>query len=250
MSEDRSPRLSVVGSPRPDPAAPERRVTRRGMISRDRILAEALALLAEEGYPGVSISSVCKRAEVSPASLYHHFGDKAGLLAAMIERSIVDSIQGFVDVIEEAPRPIEKLKAFVEATRKVGKEDPGNIISVLAALTLARGDSPEIAAAVEEARKRAWRFSAAEYTDRFGFEDGMFFTHITFAFAHYIDHVAKTSDARDDARHLYETYERVMVLTAAAARPEFLEDPEYMGYVLNFRRAVSMPSISVDGETS
>lgn len=207
-------------------ASSERRLTRRGVISRDRITEEALALLAEGGYPAVSIAAVCKRAEVSPASLYHHFGDKAGLLAAMIERSITDTLRGFVEIMSDHDRPLDRLAAFVRATREVGRERT-NVISVLSALAQASGETPEIAVAVEQARTRAWRFSAAEWTENLGVDDGLFFTHITFAFASYIDHVGRSSTTRDDARALYKSYERALLITLAAARPDYMKDPEF-----------------------
>ncbi len=217
-------------------AALERRVTRRGVMSRDRILDAALALLMEGGYPALSISAVCKRAEVSAASLYHHFGDKAGLLAALIEDSMAESARRFVDLVSDHERPLDQLNAYVAATREIGREREGNVISVLSALAQARSESPETAKAVEDARMRAWRFSAAEFSDRFGVEDGMFFTHITFAFASYIDHVAQSSQTKENAKALYKTYERVLFLTAAAIRPDFLKDPDFAAAVARFSR--------------
>ncbi len=228
--KSRNARLELLtgGSlPAPESVAAERRVTRRGVMSRDRIIDAALSLLAEGGYSAVSISAVCKRAEVSAASLYHHFGDKAGLLAAMIEESMAHSARRFVDMVSNHERPAEQLNAYVNATRELGKTHDTNVISVLSALAQARAESPETATAVEEARKRAWRFSAAEFSDAFSVEDGMLFTHVSFAFASYIDHVAKSSQTKDDAKALYKSFQRVLFLTMAAIRPDFLKDPDF-----------------------
>lgn len=56
----------------------------RGEATRARILDCARELLREQGYPGLSIARVCERAEVPPTSIYWHFGDKAGLMAAVL----------------------------------------------------------------------------------------------------------------------------------------------------------------------
>lgn len=217
----------------------ERRVTRRGAISRDRIIEAGFDLLAEGGYPALSISAVCKRAEVSAASLYHYFGDKAGLLAALIEESIVRSTRRFIEIVSDHESLYDQLEAYVRATKEIGRETVGNVISVLAALSQARGDTPEVAEAVEKARARAWRFAAAEFSDRFGIEDGMFFTHITFAFASYIDHVAQSSQTKDEARALFCSYRRLLLIAVAAVKPEVVKDPKY---------AAALALASSDGE--
>jgi AcrR family transcriptional regulator len=53
--------------------------------SRTRILEAALALMAEQGFSGTSISMICRRSGLPPSSTYWHFGSKDGLLAATVE---------------------------------------------------------------------------------------------------------------------------------------------------------------------
>jgi len=224
-----TPRLELIGTG--DDAEPDRRITRRGMMSRDRIIEAALHLLAEGGYPVLSISAVCKRAQVSAASLYHHFGDKAGLLAAMIEVSMQQSTRQFVSLLSRHDRPLDQLNAFIQATKEIGRGREGNAISVLAALAQAGRDGPEVVAAVEKARNRAWHVAAAEFSDCFGIEDGMVFAHIVFAFSSYIDHVGQSCRDRDDPRALFKAFARVMFLVAAAVRPDFCKDPAFAAAV-------------------
>ena len=64
-----------------------RRVDEAAVRSRERdseatrraILDAAERLLASGGEEQVSIRELCLRAGVSPPTIYHHFGDKAGL---------------------------------------------------------------------------------------------------------------------------------------------------------------------------
>jgi AcrR family transcriptional regulator len=52
--------------------------------TRDRILQAAARLLAESGGAPVSTRAVCAAAGVGAPTLYHHFGDKDGLLDAVV----------------------------------------------------------------------------------------------------------------------------------------------------------------------
>jgi AcrR family transcriptional regulator len=54
--------------------------------SRDVILDAAEDLMARIGYDKTSISMICRASGLPVGSLYHHFGSKAGLLAAVMQR--------------------------------------------------------------------------------------------------------------------------------------------------------------------
>lgn len=54
----------------------------------DRIRAAALALLREGGPPALTTRAVCERAGVTAPTLYHHYGDKEGLLRAVAESEL------------------------------------------------------------------------------------------------------------------------------------------------------------------
>lgn len=51
--------------------------------TRDRLLAAASELLTES--PDVSTRAICERAGVQAPTLYHYFGNKQGLIAAVVE---------------------------------------------------------------------------------------------------------------------------------------------------------------------
>src|SRR5579864_5011074 len=52
---------------------------------REAILDATLALLREQGIANLTSREVAARAGVSDASVYYHFGDRAGLLQAVFE---------------------------------------------------------------------------------------------------------------------------------------------------------------------
>lgn len=231
---ERDPRIVPWSSPSPPRAAAdggERRLTSRGAISRDRIIDAALWLIAEGGYPALSISAVCKRAQVSAASLYHHFGDKAGLMKAMIEDSLTHAARRFLELVGEGGGPLERLDRYLEAMRVLGKEYRANSIGVVATLSQGAGEAPEIAQAVADARNWAWRFMATEMADAFGFADAKVFAHLQFAFATFMIQVSQAGGDRDELRSLYRSLRRVYVITAAAMQPSLLHDPEFAAAV-------------------
>lgn len=54
----------------------------------ERILDVAASLLQEEGHAAMTTRSVCDRAGITAPTLYHHFGDKAGLLQKLAGREL------------------------------------------------------------------------------------------------------------------------------------------------------------------
>lgn len=63
---------------RPQPA--------RGEATRNRVLDAAVACIAEEGFRASNLSRIATRAGVTTGAIQHQFGDKATLLAEVVER--------------------------------------------------------------------------------------------------------------------------------------------------------------------
>lgn len=67
-----------------DPSA-RRTQAERTAATRARLLAAGRTLFADEGYAGVGTQAIVEAAGVTRGALYHQFGDKAGLFAAVYE---------------------------------------------------------------------------------------------------------------------------------------------------------------------
>lgn len=59
-------------------------------MRREEIEDAAYALLDEQGYDGFSMLGVARRAGASNETLYRWYGDKPGLIAAMVERNVAE----------------------------------------------------------------------------------------------------------------------------------------------------------------
>jgi AcrR family transcriptional regulator len=65
---------------------PRGRPARGQGVTREQILDAALALLDEDGGQGLSMRALAARLNVTAMSLYHHVGDRTGLLRALSDR--------------------------------------------------------------------------------------------------------------------------------------------------------------------
>ena len=93
--------------------------------TRARILDAAFRLFAEGGYASTTIAAVAEAAAVSPETIYLAFGDKRGLLAAVIESAIAPETdlptqeEEWRKGITQLPTASERLARMVEYSCEV-----------------------------------------------------------------------------------------------------------------------------------
>ncbi|MCB1844425.1 MAG: TetR/AcrR family transcriptional regulator, partial [Halioglobus sp.] len=79
-------------------AATQQRKRRPGQVEqRNRILAAAVDVFGIKGSKAVSVSDVCKRAEVSRDTFYRCFADKDALVTALYQTSVNDHIEAVLN---------------------------------------------------------------------------------------------------------------------------------------------------------
>lgn len=97
------------------------RVKQRTNELHERGVASALAVLAEEGVPGLTTRNVARRAEASVPAVYEVFGDKAGLIREVFFqgfRMLGDALAALAptdDPLEALERVGEGFRAFAVA---------------------------------------------------------------------------------------------------------------------------------------
>jgi AcrR family transcriptional regulator len=92
---------------------------------RREILDAASALLYEGGADGLTIRRLALRCGYTAPAIYHIFGDKAGLLDALLRESI-DELIGRIDKVPDHPEPKERLRAQFREIVRFGREHPTN----------------------------------------------------------------------------------------------------------------------------
>jgi AcrR family transcriptional regulator len=96
------------------PARPTRKVGRgqpRGDRTREAIIGETVRCINEEGFAAASASHIAERAGVTWGVIQYHFGDRNGLLSAVI----ADGFQRFRGAVENVSVPEEPARRRVEA---------------------------------------------------------------------------------------------------------------------------------------
>jgi TetR/AcrR family transcriptional regulator, transcriptional repressor for nem operon len=84
----------------------ERRLTRRGRETRERIVAAAAGLMFEHGVAETTLEDIRAVAGVSGSQVYHYFEDKQALVRAVIDYqtdAVLDIQGGHLDRIDTMP---------------------------------------------------------------------------------------------------------------------------------------------------
>ncbi|HEY4266839.1 MAG TPA: TetR/AcrR family transcriptional regulator [Galbitalea sp.] len=90
--------------------------------ARDRLLAAAAKLLAEQGV-SVSTRAICELAGVTAPTLYHYFGDRDGLLQAVVSHGFSEYLERKKS-IEVSGDPIEDIRRGWIDHQEWGVEHP------------------------------------------------------------------------------------------------------------------------------
>ncbi|MDH6522719.1 AcrR family transcriptional regulator [Streptomyces sp. SAI-135] len=87
-----------------------------GLSSREVILNAARSLIGEKGYDGMAISDLSSKSGLPPSSIYYHFGNKFGVLAALLERTFEELHALFPNPSSfDGLAPLERLEAWFSA---------------------------------------------------------------------------------------------------------------------------------------
>lgn len=125
----------------------------------ERVLEVAAALLRQDGPNALTTRRVCEGAGITAPTLYHHFGDKDGLLRALAQRemtaflarkrdmapsddALADLLRGWDDWIDFARSAPELVAALLRAGEGVGTLRDAAEAIVLSRLQLLPADMP------------------------------------------------------------------------------------------------------------
>src|SRR5437588_428038 len=95
------------------PYRPTERTERRKAEARERIVAAALAQLADGGYASASVQVIAQRAGIATGSVYRHFQSKAELFAEVFRRASTREIEAFAGpaaVVDFATRSLPRAR--------------------------------------------------------------------------------------------------------------------------------------------
>jgi AcrR family transcriptional regulator len=86
--------------------------------ARERLLDAADALAFRQGVAATPVDEILRQANVAPATLYAHFGNKEGLIVSALQRRLARWDEVWQQEIDDAPTPEGKLLAVLPAIRR------------------------------------------------------------------------------------------------------------------------------------
>ena len=92
-------------------------------IKSDNILNVALKLFANQGYVNTSTSKIAKTAGVSEGLIFRHFGNKEGLLDAIISIG-TSSFDQYLEQMQAETNPKKVITQIIEFPLNIIKENP------------------------------------------------------------------------------------------------------------------------------
>src|SRR5215470_13692129 len=128
---------------------------RRSHVSRERILEAATELFASRGYAGAGVDQLAQRSGIAKTAIYYHFGNKEGLLAAVLDRAATQWIEGIQKAARQGGDPLGRLERALAGMRAMLEERPWiyKLFQILA-LEVAE-EKPEIRATLQGILRRA-----------------------------------------------------------------------------------------------
>lgn len=133
----------------------------QGVESRERILDAAVQVIYERGYSGTSVSEIRKRSGLPVSSIYWHFGNKDGVIGAVLQR---EAARFFASLPEMPPSPgLDPVEEFTTFMASVGDSvKDGTFFQVLVTLALETADSSEeVLSSIRAIREDGLRFLLA-----------------------------------------------------------------------------------------
>lgn len=112
-------------SPKIAPRRPASGSQVRAERTRERVLDETVRCVIEEGFAAASAKHIAERAGVTWGVVQYHFGDRDGLLMAVVDRGLAE----LLGVLRALPAPSEnvardeRVRRVVEAAWKVFSSD-------------------------------------------------------------------------------------------------------------------------------
>jgi AcrR family transcriptional regulator len=147
-----------------------RRRYRNSHLSRERILETATELFAQKGYAGAGVDQLAARSGIAKTAIYYHFGNKAGLLAAALERTASTWIEGIDQASRQAGDWASRLDSALAGMRTLLEEKPWvfKLVQILA-LEVAE-ENPDIRETLQSIVQRARGAIVAGLRDALGVE--------------------------------------------------------------------------------
>jgi AcrR family transcriptional regulator len=121
--------------------------------SRELILATAQTLIAQSGYDGMAVSDLCQATGLPASSIYHHFGSKMGVLAALLERAFTETHAVMPNPSAFAGEPMQRFESWFTAACDALDQRPEYLRLLLAVSVGSQDHNEDVRATVQRIRE-------------------------------------------------------------------------------------------------
>ncbi len=90
--------------------------------TKDKLLEVAVELFATRGFDSTSIRDIAKAMGMSISSIYHYYGNKEGILIALIERSSGKLMRELRRIVDLDVTALDKFELLVRTHLSLGRE--------------------------------------------------------------------------------------------------------------------------------
>jgi AcrR family transcriptional regulator len=87
-----------------------------------RILAAARRMLAEGGFEALKLSAIAAEAGESKASIGYHFGNKAGLVTALVDSLAHEANRGLIEETGACPPGEDRVHALIDGESRIAAD--------------------------------------------------------------------------------------------------------------------------------
>ena len=155
LMKDKS--TSVTPEPAPDEAAASRHGNTQ--VGQDEWLRGAIDLIAEQGVGGLKVEPLARRLGITKGSFYHHFDDRADLIAQALDLWLRLATLDIIDRLAPIVDPEARLRALF--TESFGELVDGPIDALL----VAQIDDPVVGPVIRRATAERLAFLERAYLD-------------------------------------------------------------------------------------
>ena len=82
--------------------------------TKDQVIKAAIDLFSTKGFNGTSIRAIANSMGMSISNIYHYFGNKEGLMLAILEQSAKRLIDTLTGVSQQEMDPVQHFKLLIE----------------------------------------------------------------------------------------------------------------------------------------
>ena len=83
------------------------------------ILSAARRILERDGFAAMSLSAIAEEAGEAKASIGYHFGNKEGLVVALVDSLVHEANRGLIDETRRYPMGEQRVRALVEGEERI-----------------------------------------------------------------------------------------------------------------------------------